>query len=488
LLAEGAHGLGLTAEEVAGQLRASMLGEIADTQRIGQWDIEILIRQAEQDRQSLDDLAHQTVRLPDGRRVPLEVVARMEEARDWARITHIDGRRSVIVEANVDARSTSAQAIVADMRSDWLDDFRARHPDITVTFEGQVARSAQTGGSIGRGLLIGLIGIFIILSFQFRGYIEPLIVMVSIPLAFIGALWGHVLMGYYLSMPSLLGAASLAGIVVNNAILLIQFIKVHREKGLSAAAAAGQASRDRLRSVLIATSTTIAGLLPVLVETSAQAAAIKPVVISVVFGLLTSTVLVLLVMPALYVLFADWGWARLPGVIVIVLYTRWLTRDPLLCLLAPGIGFGPCMVMGVDFVMTGTYGAAAFAASLTPLFLVSNLLLINQFPDIVPDAGVGRRHLMIVYGKRAGVIIYGVFLAGSYLSVVVAWLAGWFPAPALAALLTAPLAVHTAAGVAKHHDSGPASLLPYMGRNVVITLATPALLAAGLFAGGFFFR
>jgi 1,4-dihydroxy-2-naphthoate polyprenyltransferase len=178
----------------------------------------------------------------------------------------------------------------------------------------------------------------------------------------------------------------------------------------------------------------------------------------------------------------------LPGVIVIVLYTRWLTRDPLLCLLAPGIGFGPCMVMGVDFVMTGTYGAAAFAASLTPLFLVSNLLLINQFPDIVPDAGVGRRHLMIVYGKRAGVIIYGVFLAGSYLSVVVAWLAGWFPAPALAALLTAPLAVHTAAGVAKHHDSGPASLLPYMGRNVVITLATPALLAAGLFAGGFFFR
>jgi multidrug efflux pump subunit AcrB len=310
LLAEGAHGLGLTAEEVAGQLRASMLGEIADTQRIGQWDIEILIRQAEQDRQSLDDLAHQTVRLPDGRRVPLEVVARMEEARDWARITHIDGRRSVIVEASVDARSTSAQAVVADMRSDWLDGFRARHPDITVTFEGQVARSAQTGGSIGRGLLIGLIGIFIILSFQFRGYIEPLIVMVSIPLAFIGALWGHVLMGYYLSMPSLLGAASLAGIVVNNAILLIQFIKVHREKGLSAAAAAGQASRDRLRSVLIATSTTIAGLLPVLVETSAQAAAIKPVVISVVFGLLTSTVLVLLVMPAFYVLFADWGWAR----------------------------------------------------------------------------------------------------------------------------------------------------------------------------------
>lgn len=309
-LAEGAHGLGLTAEEVAAQLRAAMLGEIADTQRIGDWDIEILVRHAEQDRRSMDDLADQTIQLPDGRRIPMDVVVRMEKVRDWARITRIDGPRTVIVEANVDARRANAQAIVDDVRSNWLDDFSARHPAVTVAFEGQVARSAETGGSIGRGLLIGLIGIFVILSFQFRNYVEPLIVMLSIPLAFIGALWGHVLMGYYISMPSLVGAASVSGIVVNNAILLIHFIKGHREKGLSAVAAAGQASRDRLRAILIATSTTITGLLPVLVETSAQAAAIKPVVISVVFGLLTSTVLVLLVIPALYVLFAERGWAR----------------------------------------------------------------------------------------------------------------------------------------------------------------------------------
>jgi multidrug efflux pump subunit AcrB len=307
-LAEGAYGLGLTAEEVAAQLRAALLGEIADAQRIGEWDIEILVRHAEQDRLSLDDLADQTVQLTDGRRVPLDVLVRMEEARDWARITRIDGRRAVTVEANVDARITSAQAIVDDTRARWLPGFAERHPDIEVAFEGQVASSAKTGSSIGSGLLIGLIGIFVILSFQFRNYIEPLIVMLSIPLAFIGAIWGHVLMGYYLSMPSLIGAASLAGIVVNNAILLVQFIKGHRAKGLSAQAAAGQASRDRLRAILIATSTTIAGLLPLLAETSTQAASIKPLVISVVFGLLTSTVLVVVVMPALYVLFDDWGW------------------------------------------------------------------------------------------------------------------------------------------------------------------------------------
>lgn len=309
-LAAGAHGLGLTAEEIGAQLRAAWLGEIADTQRIGDRDVEILVRQSAGDRDSFDDLDDQTLMLPDGSRVPLSEVVDIRVQRDWARITRIDGRRTVTVEANVDARLSSGQAIVADLRSGWLSGFAARHPEVDVSFEGQVARSAETGGSIGRGLLIGLVGIFVILSFQFRSYVEPLIVMLSIPLAFIGALWGHVLMGYYLSMPSLIGAAGLAGIVVNNAILLIHFIKGHREQGLSAIEAAGQAARDRLRAILISSSTTIAGLLPLLAETSTQSDAIKPLVISVVFGLLSATVLVLLVIPALYVLFDDWGWAR----------------------------------------------------------------------------------------------------------------------------------------------------------------------------------
>ncbi|MBK1620914.1 acriflavin resistance protein [Lamprobacter modestohalophilus] len=309
-LAEGAHGLGLTAEEVATQLRAAWLGEIADSQRIGAWDIEILVRQAKDDRDDLDDLADQTIQLADGQRVPLSAVARVSEQRDWARITRIDGLRTVTVAADVDARLASGQAIVSDLRACWLDDFQARHPLVEVQFEGQVANAAETGGSIRRGLLIGLLGIFVILSFQFRGYLEPLIVMLAIPLAFIGAIWGHVLMGYYLSMPSLIGAASLAGIVVNNAILLIQFINANRAQGLSAAAAAGQASRQRLRAILISSLTTIAGLAPLLAETSSQADAIKPLVISVVFGLLSATLLVLLVIPALYVLLDDLGLAR----------------------------------------------------------------------------------------------------------------------------------------------------------------------------------
>ncbi|KAA3632822.1 MAG: AcrB/AcrD/AcrF family protein [Proteobacteria bacterium] len=311
-LAEGAHGLGLSAGEVASQLRAALLGDIADTQRIGEHDLEVLVRQAQSDRDGFDDLADQTVALPGGKRVPLSVVTEAADRRDWARLTRIDGRRTLTVEANVDAAVASGQAIVDDLSGEWLNDFRSRHANVSVVFEGQVARSAETGGSIGRGLLIGLVGVFVILSFQFRSYVEPLIVMLTIPLAFVGAIWGHVFMGYYLSMPSLIGAASLAGIVVNNAILLIHFIKTHRGKGLDTITAAGRASRDRLRAIMISSSTTIAGLLPLLAETSTQAAAIKPLVIAVVFGLLSATVLVLVVIPALYVLFDDWGLTREP--------------------------------------------------------------------------------------------------------------------------------------------------------------------------------
>lgn len=176
----------------------------------------------------------------------------------------------------------------------------------------------------------------------------------------------------------------------------------------------------------------------------------------------------------------------IPGILAVILYTRLFTHNPLLCLLSPGLGFGPCMVMGVDFILTGTYSATAFAASLTPFFLVSNLLLINQFPDIDPDASVGRRHLMIVYGKQAGIIVYGLFLVGAYLSVMVAWLMGSFPSQALICLSTAPLAAHTAIGMAKLHDAGLDALIPYMGKNVLITLATPTLLALGLFSDRLF--
>jgi multidrug efflux pump subunit AcrB len=309
-LAEGAYALGLTAQTVAEQLRAGFLGTVASTVQFGGESYDILARQPIQDRDKLDDLDDFTVTLPDGQQVPLRTVATVQSGRGFARITRIAGQRTVTVEANVDGRKGNAEAMVADMQVSFLPGLLTRFSDLQIEIKGQAAKSGETSASIQRGFLIGLIGIFVVLAFQFRSYVEPLIVMTAIPFAFIGALWGHVLMGYNISMPSLVGAASLAGIVVNNSILLVQVIKAHTAAGLDVVAAAGQASRDRFRAILVSSTTTIAGLVPLLAETSTQAQVLKPLVISVSFGLLTSTVLVLIVIPSLYAILADFGFAK----------------------------------------------------------------------------------------------------------------------------------------------------------------------------------
>lgn len=306
-LSDGANSLGFTADMIGSQMRSNVLGDIVDTLQLGEQNIEITVHQSASERNTLDSLNQALVTSRTGHSVPLSVVTDVIETRDWAKITLIDGVRTVTVEANVDAGKANAGALVADIKSNWLPEFEENYPDLNAVFLGQVASTAETAGSIARGLGIGLLGVFLILSFQFRSYLEPLIVMVAIPLALIGSIWGHVLMGYDISMPSLIGAASLAGIVVNNSILLMQYINKFRHEGIPTAIAAGKASRARTRPIFISTTTTIAGMLPLLAETSAQAASIIPLVISLVFGLLTSTTLVLLALPSLYVILDDIG-------------------------------------------------------------------------------------------------------------------------------------------------------------------------------------
>lgn len=196
--------------------------------------------------------------------------------------------------------------------------------------------------------------------------------------------------------------------------------------------------------------------------------------------------LIALVTTALVGLYFVWvrGAALLPlgllGLLVIVVYTPWLARVPLLCLIAPGLGFGPLMVMGTDFVLSGGYSWTAFVASLVPFFLVSDLLLLNQFPDAEPDREVGRRHYPIVIGPRASSIIYASFLFLAHLSIVAGVLLGLLPPPGLLGLLTLVLVAPTARGAYLHADDME-KLGPYLGLNVIINVATPLLTAIGLF-------
>ncbi len=180
------------------------------------------------------------------------------------------------------------------------------------------------------------------------------------------------------------------------------------------------------------------------------------------------------------------GWALLPlgllGLFVIAAYTVWLTRVPLLCLVAPGLGFGVLMVMGTDFVLTGRYSWPAFAASLVPFFLVSNLLLLNQFPDVEADRSVGRRHLLITAGRRSSAVVYSIFLGLTFVSLAAAVYLGLLPRASLLGLVMLVVAVPTAAGVLKHAND-LSKLKPYLGLNVLLNLLTPALVALGLLVG-----
>ena len=309
-LAPGARTLGLTAATVAGQLRAAYLGtQLADV-RQGDLPFEVLVQLSDQDRDARADLEDFTIALPDGTAVPLDTVVELTEARGWSAITRRDGLRTLTVQADVDGRIGNADAITAQMRDGFLPALVGATPGLGFEIAGQAANSAETVGSILRGFLIGIVGVYLILSFQFRSYTEPVIVMITIPLALLGVVWGHVAMGYNISMPSLVGAASLAGIVVNNAILLVEVIRREMGKGAAVAKAAGAAVRARFRPIFVSVSTTILGMAPLLTEASTQAQTLKPLVISVVFGLLASTVLVLFVLPALYVILSDLGLAR----------------------------------------------------------------------------------------------------------------------------------------------------------------------------------
>ena len=178
------------------------------------------------------------------------------------------------------------------------------------------------------------------------------------------------------------------------------------------------------------------------------------------------------------------GWGILPlgllGVLVIIAYTPWLTRRPLLCLLAPGLGFGTLMVMGTHFVLTGHYSWRSFVASLVPFFLVNDLLLLNQFPDRDADRSVGRKHILIVLGPRRSSVIYGLFLGAVYLVILAGVGTGLLPRMSSLGLLTLPLAIPTMIGVYRHADE-ISRLLPYLALNVILSLATPVLVAIGFF-------
>lgn len=311
-LKDDARALDLTASSVARQLRASFWGDESQEFQRGSDNVTVEVVLNPKDRRSLTNLEEFEVRTPAGDAVAFHEVASVSLERGYSKIVRIDGRRTVTISADVDPAEGNATKIVDDLKGNFFPSFLEQHRAVSLNLEGQSKETGKTLESVVKGFSLGIILIFLLLSFVFRSYVEPLIVMAAIPFGLVGAIWGHILLGFDWTMPSLIGFVSLSGIVVNDSIVLVEFIKIRRREGLAPLAAIMEAGRNRFRAVFLTSATTVAGLLPLLAERSMQAQFLKPMAISIAFGLMFSTVTVLLMIPALYSVLSVLGLAEQP--------------------------------------------------------------------------------------------------------------------------------------------------------------------------------
>jgi multidrug efflux pump subunit AcrB len=302
--------LGFDARTVANQLRGAFQGITIDEFPVGTETYEVDLRLVAEDRAEAADLEDFVIVGPDGGLVPLSVVAELEEVRGWARIHRVDGQRAVTIQGDVDRDATNAQELLNLLSTELSPVLSERYPGVRLDLQGESRESAQTGQSIARNVLLALIGVYLLLAFQLRGYLAPITVMLIVPAALIGVVFGHLILGLDLTMPSIIGMASLLGVVVNNSILLVFFIRSERARGASAVEAAKLAGRARFRSILLTSLTTFVGLAPLLFEQSLQAQVLIPMAASLAFGLTTATLAALFLVPALYAVLDDLGFSE----------------------------------------------------------------------------------------------------------------------------------------------------------------------------------
>ncbi|MCP3918491.1 MAG: efflux RND transporter permease subunit [bacterium] len=304
-LTETGIAAGLTASALARQVRQAYYGVEAQRVQRGRDEVKVLVRYSEAERRSLQSLDDLRVRLPDGTELPLATVARYEEGRGYATIDRTDRRRVVNVTADVDDERASAGDVNADLRDVFLPALQRDLPGLTYSFEGAERERIESLQSLLGSLVIALFGIFALIATQLRSYSQPLIIMSVIPLGIVGAVFGHMLLGFDLSFFSMFGVVALAGVVINDSLVLLDMINRLRREGKSPTEAALEAGARRFRPILFTTITTCAGLAPMIVEKSLQAQFLIPMAISLSSGVAFATLVTLVLVPALTLIRED---------------------------------------------------------------------------------------------------------------------------------------------------------------------------------------
>ena len=302
LLPEG-RSLGLTPSGVGRQVRDAFFGALAIRQLRGINETEIRVKLPREERKDLNNLEDLLIRTPDGIEVPLLNVVKVTEGETFTNINRRDGRR--VVNVGMDVEPASAQTrVLNSLKTEVLPQLRADYPGITWTFEGSQAEMRESTKALWSGFTIAMLIIFSLLAIALNSYSQPLIVMLAIPFGIVGAVIGHILLGYNLSLVSLMGVIALSGVVVNDSLIMIDHANKNR-KSLSANDAIHEAGIRRFRPIILTTLTTFGGLTPIILETSRQAYQLIPMAISLGFGIVFATSIILVIVPCLYMILED---------------------------------------------------------------------------------------------------------------------------------------------------------------------------------------
>ena len=306
-----AEAAGLTQSDLARQVRQAFYGEEAQRVQRGRDEVKVMVRFPEAERRSLGDLEALRIRLPSGVEVPFATAAKASMSRGPAAIRRTDRQRVINVTADVDLEKGNTGEILADLSTNVLPRVLADYPQARFSFEGEQEDQRKTLRDLTRGFAVALLVIYGLLAIPFKSYLQPLVVMSAIPFGFVGAIWGHVVMGYNLAILSIFGIVALTGVVVNDSLVLIDFVNRARARGATVLEAVHEAGRARFRPILLTSLTTFAGLTPLLLEKSLQAQFLIPMAISLAFGVLFATFITLILVPSLYTSLEDIrSWAR----------------------------------------------------------------------------------------------------------------------------------------------------------------------------------
>ncbi len=302
LLPEGRN-MGLTSSEIGRQVRNAFFGALAIRQLRGNNEIEVRVKLPLEERRDIQNLENFLVRTQSGVEVPLLDVVRVEQREAFTSINRRDGRRVVNVGMDVEPANTVSQ-VLESIQTEVLPNLRADFPGLTWSFEGSQADMRESTATLWTGFSMAMLLIYALLAIAFGSYTQPLIVMAAIPFGIVGAVIGHILLGYDLSLVSLMGVIALSGVVVNDSLIMIDYAN-KRRKSSSIYEAIHEAGLRRFRPIMLTTLTTFGGLTPIILETSSQAYYLIPMAISLGFGIVFATSIILVIVPCLYLVLED---------------------------------------------------------------------------------------------------------------------------------------------------------------------------------------